>query len=209
MTIKKLNINRLIIAVFVFIGIALFTTLSIKLYLDFFKVEKITEEKNIDSIELYGYTLKESDTKIYEQYYNELESILDENEINYNKYAEILTKLFIIDFYTLNNKIASTDVGSLEFIHPSQLENFKLNAGDTIYKYVESNIYKERTQELPEVMDVMIDSINDTVYKIDKIEYHAYEIKATWTYVKDLEYETTKTFKIIKDNNILYVVEGA
>lgn len=210
MTVKKLNINRIIIAILIVIGIALFSTLGIKLYLDFFKEEKtITEEKNIGSIDLYGYTLKKSDTEIYKKYYEELEDILNAKEIDFNEYAKVLTKLFVIDFYTLTNKVASTDIGSLEFIHPDQLENFKLNAGDTIYKYVENNLSNDRTQKLPEVKDVTIDSITDAKYKVGEKEYDAYEIKATWNYVEDLGYETTKIFKLIKDKNILYVVEGA
>ncbi len=210
MTVKKLNINRIIIAAFIVLGLSLFIVLGAKLYLDFFKGEKvITEEKNIDSIELYGYTLKKSDTEIYKQYYNELESILGEEEIDFKQYAEALTKLFVIDFYTLTNKVASTDIGSLEFIRPNQLENFKLNAGDTIYKYVENNLSNDRAQKLPEVQDVTIDSIDNIEYTIGEDEYESYEIKATWSYVEDLGYEKTKIFKLIKDKNILYVVEGA
>lgn len=208
MVVKKLNINRIIIAVFVLIGIVLFTILGARLYSDFFKKEESREEKNLASIDLYGYTLKESDTKIYKQYYEELEDILNSESIDFNEYAQVLTKLFVIDFYTLTNKIASTDIGSLEFIHPNQLENFKLNAGDTIYKYVENNISNDRTQKLPEVKDVTIDSITDAKYKVGEKEYDAYEIKATWNYVEDLGYETSKIFKLIKDKNILYVVEG-
>lgn len=210
MTVRKLNINRIVIAVFIILGVALFSSFGIKLYLDFFKGEKvITEEKSIDSISLYGYTLKKSDTEIYKQYYEELEVILASEEIDFNEYAKVLTKLFVIDFYTLTNKVASTDIGSLEFIHPNQLENFKLNAGDTMYKYVENNLSNDRKQKLPEVQDVTIDSITDTKYTIDENEYEAYEVKATWTYLEDLGYETTKIFKLIKNKNILYVVEGA
>lgn len=210
MKVKKLNIKKIIGALLVVIGIAIFTTLGTKVYFDFFKDNSSTlkEEKNLHSIDLYGYTLKESDTKIYKEYYNELKDILSKKEIDYEKYTELLSKLFIIDFYTLNNKIASTDIGSLEFVHPSQLENFKLNAGDTMYKYVENNIYKDRDQKLPEVKEVIIESIKDKNYRINNEKYDGYEVQVTWEYTEDLGYETSKTLTLIKDKNILYVVEG-
>ena len=46
--------------------------------------------------------------------------------------------MFVYDFFSLEDKAAKTDVGGVEFVHPSAIANFLLNAEDTYYKYVES-----------------------------------------------------------------------
>ena len=43
--------------------------------------------------------------------FKELEIVLNEDHIDYSKYAELLSELFVIDVFTLNNKLASTDIG--------------------------------------------------------------------------------------------------
>ena len=108
--------------IFILIGIALFGFLGYKVYNEFFN--KNEERKQIDSIEFYGYTLSENDTDIYKTYFKELTKVLNEKPINYSDYAKTISKLFIIDLYTLDNKLGSTDIGGLEFIHKNLRENF-------------------------------------------------------------------------------------
>ena len=57
--------------------------------------------------------------------FKELDKILSEETINYEKYAQVLSKLFIIDLYTIDNKKNMYDVGSLEYVYDK--ENFKIN----------------------------------------------------------------------------------
>ena len=70
----------------------------------------------ISSIDKFGYTLDDRDTKYMQSEFKNLEDILASDPIDYQKYAESLAKLFVIDFYTLNNKVNKYDVGSLEYI---------------------------------------------------------------------------------------------
>ena len=142
---KKTSIKIMII--FILIGIALFGFLGYKVYNDFFN--KNEERKQIDSIEFYGYTLSENDTDIYKTYFKELTKVLNEKPINYSDYAKTISKLFIIDLYTLDNKLGSTDIGGLEFIHKNLRENFKENEGATLYKFMDNNLNGDRTQKLP------------------------------------------------------------
>ena len=196
--------NSKIILLFIVVGIILFSVLFIKVYNDFIKDN--SAQKQISSIEYYGYTLNSNDTDLYKSYYKELDKVLKEKQVDYRSYASLLSKLFIVDVYSLNNKLASTDIGGLEFIHPDLKENFKENMSETLYKYVESNIDGKRTQELPIVKEIKVDNVFETKYTYNDTEYDAYLVNANWTYEKDLGYQTSSKLTVIKVNNILYVV---
>lgn len=209
---RKLNIKRVIGVVEVIILVALISVIGVYAYNDFFgnktdEPTNIVTEKN--SIKEFNYKLEDRDTELYEKAFNELKVLLEsKDEIDYEKYANLISKLFVIDFYTLSNKVTSTDIGALEFIHPNNLENFKLNAGNTMYNTVLSNLYNEREQVLPEVSEVTINSTNATKFKYGETENDAYEINLSWKYVEDLGYDTSKTLIVMKENNKLYVVSS-
>ncbi len=201
----KKNKGRGVIVIFIIVGIILFGYLGYRVKNDFFKG---SERKKLDSIELYGYTLSKNDTKIYKTYFKELSKVLNEKTIDYTEYAKLISKLFVIDLYTLDNKLASTDIGGLEFLHKDLKDNFKENMGSTLYNFVESNIDGKRTQELPIVKDVNVSDVFETKYTYNKTEYDAYIVSTDITYEKDLGYPKSMKLTIIKDNNILYIVKG-
>ena len=201
---KKSKVNKVIV-IFIIVGIVLFGFLGYKVKNDFFKG---SSHKKVDSIEFYGYTLSKSDTDIYKSNFKELSNVLNEKEINYTEYAKLISKLFVFDLYTLDNKLASTDIGGLEFLHKDLKENFKENIGSTLYNFVESNIDGKRTQELPIVKDVIVDDVFETKYTYNKTEYNAYIVSTTISYEKDLGYPKSMKLTIINDNNILYIVKG-
>ena len=201
----KKNKGRGVIVIFIIVGIILFGYLGYRVKNDFFKG---SEKKKLDSIELYGYTLSKNDTEIYKTYFKELSKVLNEKTIDYTEYAKLISKLFVIDLYTLDNKLASTDIGGLEFLHKDLKDNFKENMGSTLYNFVESNIDVKRTQELPIVKDVNVSDVFETKYTYNKTEYDAYIVSTDITYEKDLGYPKSMKLTIIKDNNILYIVKG-
>lgn len=201
----KKNKGRGVIVIFIIVGIILFGYLGYRVKNDFFKG---SEKKKLDSIELYGYTLSKNDTEIYKTYFKELSKVLNEKTIDYTEYAKLISKLFVIDLYTLDNKLASTDIGGLEFLHKDLKDNFKENMGSTLYNFVESNIDGKRTQELPIVKDVNVSDVFETKYTYNKTEYDAYIVSTDITYEKDLGYPKSMKLTIIKDNNILYIVKG-
>lgn len=201
----KKNKGRGVIVIFIIVGIILFGYLGYRVKNDFFKG---SERKKLDSIELYGYTLSKNDTEIYKTYFKELSKVLNEKTIDYTEYAKLISKLFVIDLYTLDNKLASTDIGGLEFLHKDLKDNFKENMGSTLYNFVESNIDGKRTQELPIVKDVNVSDVFETKYTYNKTEYDAYIVSTNITYEKDLGYPKSMKLTIIKDNNILYIVKG-
>lgn len=172
---------------------------------------KDEEEKNknttniISNIDLYGYTLDDRDTKYMQDIFEELESILNNEEIDEEAYAQCLAKLFIIDFYTLNNKINKYDVGSLEYILSDKVEMFKTKAMDTIYADVIDNTYKDRVQELPEITNVDILTTENTSITLYDTDTESYKITMKYTYKEDLGYDKEGTIYLIKNNNKLEV----
>lgn len=203
---KRVNKDLIITLLFIVFGIALFSYIGLTIYKDFFK--KTNENTVIKNLDLYGYTLKESDTDIYKDEFDNLSKILNQKDLDYDEYAKSISKLFIIDFYTLSNKISNTDIGGLEFIYPEYLDDFKLKAKDTLYKYIEVNYNGEREQALPEVSEVIIDSLNKSTYKIKEEEFESFELNISWHYREDLGYQKKCKMIIIKDGNKLYVVES-
>lgn len=184
---------------------------SIICYFTIFNKKTVKENKVVSKIPSYGYTLKSNKSSAYKKLFQELKDVLTAKKVDEKKYAKTITKMFIVDFYSLNDHTAKTDVGGTDFVYSAVLDNFLLNAEDTIYKYVESNIYKQRTQKLPTVDVVSIDSVKSTEYTYgDNSDDNAYEVSAHWTY-KDTKiadgYQTEAKFIYVHDGKKLVLVE--
>lgn len=201
---KKQDVRNIIL--FVLVGLVIFGIVGYKAYNDFFNSD--SPSKKLVSLDLYGYTLSKNDTDLYKDNFKALEKTLSETPINYDDYAKLLSKLFIIDVFNLNNKISSTDIGGLEFLYKPLKENFKENMGNTLYKHVQVNLDGKRTQNLPEVTSVEVTDLFPTKYTYNKKEYEAYIATVKWEYKQDLGYEKNMKLTLIKDNNILYIVKG-
>ena len=198
--------EKLIIILFIVVGVLLFVFLGFRIYQDFINVTSVNKE--IDSIEFYGYSLSDSDTDLYKDTFKELSKVLNTKPLDYSEYAEMISKMFIIDLFTLNNKLTSTDIGGLDFIHNDLKDNFKENMGLSMYNFIESNLNGTRTQELPEVSEVIVEDVFETKYTYNEVEYEAYLVTASWSYVKDLGYQDSIKLTLIKDNDMLYIVKG-
>ena len=171
--------------------------------------KKVEKTKVVDSIDNFSYTLDDRDTKLMKETYNELKDILNKDQIDYESYAKTLAKLFVIDLFTMNNKINKYDVGSTEYVYPESVDNFKLNVEDTIYKSMEDNSDGKRKQDLPEVISVDASNIEEVEFEIKEEIEKVYEVKLTWEYEKDLRYDDNATIKLLNVDDKLYVVEYA
>lgn len=196
----KYPLLLLILVIIIIVGLILF-----KLF--FAKDEVKNNVKVIDSIVDFSYTLDERDTKLMKDTYEELKNILKEREIDYDEYAKVLAKLFVIDLFTMDNKINKYDVACLEYVYPDNLENFKTNVEDTIYKLMEDNTYGKRTEKLSTVNNVEITNEEESTFKINEEEVPSYVVTLNWTYDKDLGYDKNATITMIKKDKKLYVVE--
>lgn len=200
---KKLLIIMFILIILVVVGVAV--------YFLAFNKEEVKEAKVVSKIDHYGYELKSNKSTKYKKLFKELQEILSEKEVDEKKYVKKITEMFIVDFYSLEDHISKTDVGGVDFVHPDVLENFIVNAEDTIYKYVESNIYGQRKQELPIIDTVTIDSVdNDTYSYGETIDDNAYIVKASWKYGSNSSssgYQTSANFVYVHDGDKLQLVE--
>ncbi len=194
----------------IIIGILLVVAVAFGVAKIFFPKEEEKGEVNVSSvisnITDYGYTLDDRDTDYMKEVFDELETILSSSEIDYEAYAEALSKLFIIDFYTLDNKINKYDVGSLEYILSSYIDMFRQKAMDTIYRDMLDNTYRDRVQDLPEVTNVEVVSVEDTTYTLDEEVMDAFKVEVTFEYKEDLGYDTEGTIYLIRNANKLEIV---
>lgn len=184
--------------------------LVLVIYFKFFKKEQkeIKENKVVDTIKNYDYHLKEEDSKLTSTLFNELDKVLSDEEINEEEYAKLISQLFVIDFYTLNNKLSNTDIGGIQYIHPDIKDNFIIKAENTVYKHVKSNIYGNRTQELPIITNTIIEDIKVTDYTSKTYkDNNSYQIKIKVEYQKDLKYPTEIELKLIHKDKKLYIIE--
>ncbi len=202
---KKYKIGLVIIVILLLLAILLGLS---KLFVS--NNEEDNRIKNVTSVEVdikeYGYTLDNRDSRYMRDEFQNLKEILEKEEIDYEEYAQVLAKLFVIDFYTLNNKINKYDVGSLEYVLDDKKEEFKQKAMDTIYNDIVDNTYNDRKQVLPEITNVEILKIEETVFTLNEKEEQAYKVTMKYTYDKDLGYDKEGTLLFIKNNNKLEVV---
>ena len=170
----------------------------------------VKEVKIENSIDEYGYNLKENKSKEYKAMFKELETILKEKEVDEEAYVKKIAEMFIYDFYSLSDKTAKTDVGGLEFVHSYALENFIQNAEDTYYKYLESNIYDNRKQALPVVGTITVDDVQNTQFAYgEEVDENAYTVKVSWDYTDDgfSDYQNSATLVFVHEGIKLSLVE--
>ncbi len=171
------------------------------------KLPEINKVEVLDTIKNYNYVLEDRDTEIYKENFLELKKVLESEVIDYNSYAHLLAKLFVIDLYTINNKINKYDVGALDFIYEQEKEKFSNKAMDSIYKLIEDNSDKKRKQLLPEVNKVEITHEEESIYEKSGINMNAYKIDLKIDYVKDLGYDENVSLYLVQENTKIYVVK--
>lgn len=196
---KKINIAIIVVVVIAVLGILF---LGYKRF--FKKTTIIAKPKVVDTIKEYGYELEEDQTALYKKLYNELSKELKKEKIDEQVYASYVAQLIVCDFYNLNNKISKNDIGGVQYVRQDQQKNFILEASETVYKYIEHNVYGNRKQELPIVKDIEVKDVTETTYKYEDIDDEkAYKVNVLVTYEKDLGYPTEVTVVLVhaKDND--------
>lgn len=170
-------------------------------------IKKSSNVNNSIQIKGFEYLCDEDASELFKSEFKKLKKNLESSNINYNEYALSISKMFIIDLYTLNNKNNMYDVGGVQFVYPDARENYKLNVENTLYKYMEDNSDGKRKQILPEVSDVTVTSDEVYEYIIGEEKYDGYKINLDISYVEDLEYDKTAELILVRTNKYLYIVE--
>lgn len=203
---KKTKILLIIILVLILAFLGLF--IGYKLYDN--NTDKNTYKQE-DSIKEYGYTLDDRDTKLMKDTFKKLKSTLKSNNIDYKEYAKLLSELYVIDIFTMDNKINKYDTPSLEYILEDNKENFSNNITDTLYKYMLDNSDGFREQDLPVVESIEATNIEESTYTYKDTSYNGYKVNLSWTYKKDYGYDKKAVIDVINKDNKLFIVgyEGA
>ena len=203
-----MRLKKSVKRVLVLVLIALILILAgIIYYFGFYKKDG-NEIKVVKEISEYGYKLRENSTDLYKKNFNKLNKILSDENVDEEEYVKTIAQMFIIDFYTLDNKIAKSNVGGVDFIEDSIRSNFYTNALDTYYKYVESNMYGDRKQELPRVISVKIEDVKKGEFTYgDKKDEEAYFVKMSWKYKKESDYQDSAELVFVHDNKKMVLVE--
>lgn len=197
---KRFKISLIIIVILIILGSV--TLISFK----FRTNDNNVISKQIDKIDNYNYVLEERDSILMQNVFKDLKKTLENNEINYEDYATYLSELFIIDLFTINNKINKYDVGGVEYVLDDIKDNYSLNVQDTIYKYIVDNSKRSEEDVYSVVSSITKESLENTKYTYKDLEYEAYKVTLNWEYEKDLGYHTKGEVILIKKDNKLYVV---
>lgn len=180
-------------------------------YLLFYNEKPAKKVKVLNKIAGYGYELKDNKNQEYKKLFSELEKTLKEDPVDEEKYVRVISQMFIVDFYSLSDKLAKTDVGGAEFVHTAASVDFLEKAQDTIYKYVESNLYGDRNQQLPTVKEVTVKKVEKTPFTYnDNSDESAYTVEVEWTYTDTSTsngYQTTATLVFVHEDKKLSLVE--
>ncbi len=168
-----------------------------------------TEVEVLDKIEGYDYELNENDSSYFEELFADLKDVLESEELDEEKYASLVSQLFVTDFYSLDSAINKNDIGGIQFVYTPYQEDFISKAKTSVYNYVENNIYGDREQELPVVKSVSVDSVDVDSYSFGDVfeDEEAYVVKTTVEYEEDMSYPAEITLVLVHNENKLEVAK--
>ena len=94
------------------------------------------------------------------------------------------------------------------FISTDYVDNFTLKASDTVYKYIEHNLYNDRDQNLPVVTSSSVNKLENVTYEYKSInDDNAYEVTVNLEYEEDLGYPTEIVLTLIHNDKKLEICE--
>ena len=184
-------------------------------YNKFFNKTKVSAPKVVDEIKSFNYVVNENDTKLFKKNFNELKEVLGKKEVDNQKYAEVIAKLFVIDFFSLNNKTSKNDVGGVQFVYSTYQSDFVDYARDGIYKQVKNGIDSKVNQNLPLVKSITVTNceeidpsgIFDSEYYQAQEGKKGYEVSVEWDYNNGSGFQTKAVLTIVPDNDKLSIAK--
>jgi len=158
----------------------------------------------------YNYYLVNNATLYEEELFNDLKDVLSKNDMNEEEYASVLSKIFISNLFTLDTKKSSSDVSSSQYVYTDYQDTYKEIIKDTIYAGIITNLDGKRTQDLPIVSNVEVESISreSFSYQGNVIDTEAYNIKLKIEYERDLGYPTSYKVLLVHNNELLQVAKA-
>ena len=203
---KRRRLKKKVIVLIVLIIILILLITGGLVYKNMSKNNTSKPTKVIYEIPEYGYVLKDNEPKIYKDLFKKLMDVLKAENVDYDEYAKLISQMAVIDFYNLDNKTSKNDVGATQFIRSENVDNFILEASETVYKYVEQNLDGKRKQNLPIVKSSEIKDLKNEKYKYKKInDDNAYDIKVSIEYKEDLGYPKEVEVKLLHTDKKLEI----
>lgn len=201
---RKLKLKHIFIIILVILFVLLFFCLK-----DIYSsLKQDSSVKTLSTIDEYGYVLNENDSPYFKELFEKLKNNLESDEIDEEEYAKSISKLFVVDFYSLKYSMSKSDVGGIQFVYTDYQSSFTTKAKDTVYAYVDSNIYGKRKQKLPNISKVSIKDIKQDKYQGKKEQDDdAYFVDLEVEYDEDLEYPSEVSLVLIHKDNKLQIVE--
>lgn len=170
--------------------------------------KKVQQTKVADKLEKYGYSINDNATTYCKDLFKNLKKTLNKDKVNEEEYAKLVSQLFLADYFTLDNKVSKNDVGGVQFVYHDYQESFTKLSTEQVYKYVESNIYGNRKQELPVVKNVEVTDIMNGEFEYqEEVDENAYIVELAIEYEKDLGYQSNATITLIHSNNKLEIAK--
>ncbi len=161
----------------------------------------ITEVKELDNLKEYGYALTDRDTEYFKTEFEILKGIVNSKELKLDEYTNQVAKMFVIDLYSMTNKVNKYDIGGIEYFYEDKKDMFEQKVMDTLYYTLLDNTYGDRVQELPEVNGVEILSNTLSTYKLGDKSVDAYVITLNISYVKDMGYDNKATITVCQEGD--------
>lgn len=172
------------------------------------KSGNISQVKVLETIENYDYKLDENDSAYVKSLFKDLKKILEEEQVDEQSYASLMSQIFVADFYSLKQAINKNDVGGTQFVYEPYQNDFIASAKATIYAYVENNIYGTRNQALPLVSNVEVTDIQSTEYESDIVsDQKAYLVDLYVTYEEMLDYPNHVSLTLVHNDDKLQIVK--
>lgn len=166
----------------------------------------VVEIKELDNLKDYGYTLTDKDSKYFKAEYEELKKILTTDNVDEEKYAIQVARMFVIDLYSMDTKVNKYDVGGLEYFYVDKKDMYEQKVMDSLYSTMLDDTYGDRKQELPLVKEIETLSVEETDYELGENEVTGYKVQLKITYEKDLGYDDEATLIICKEEGIRWSV---
>ncbi len=172
------------------------------------KSGNISQVKVLETIENYDYKLDENDSAYVKSLFKDLKKVLEEEQVDEQSYASLMSQIFVADFYSLKQAINKNDVGGTQFVYEPYQNDFIASAKSTIYAYVENNIYGTRNQALPLVSNVEVTDIQSTEYESDMVsDQKAYLVDLYVTYEETLDYPNHVSLTLVHNDDKLQIVK--
>ena len=182
-------------------------------YTKFYSKTTVKAPKVVDEIKSFGYVVNDKDTKLFKTTFNELKKVLNKKEVDKKEYATNVAKLFVIDFFSLQNKSSKNDVGGVQFVYSKFKTDFVDLARYGMYKQVSNTIEDSGKQNLPLVKSVKVSSVDEidptSVFSNyqSQDENKGYEVKLTWEYDSDQGFQKSATVTVVSDGDKLSVAK--